>query len=124
MTILNDLAQAAAVLLLLELFVVLLIFLAIAGGLAFGLRWARGKTQPTFDLVNRYVGMGARYVHMGTDYAAKPVLLAASFAERVKGTAQAIRREVRGEEHRDPHVWTGPPAAEPVAPPEQAPVAH
>lgn len=123
MTVLNDLALAAAVLLLLELFVVVLVFLGIAGGLAWGLHWVHGKTDPTFSLIERYVGMGQKYVHLGTDYAAKPVILTANAAERVKGTAEAIRREVRREE-KPATVWTGPPAAEPVIPAaEDVPVA-
>lgn len=95
MNVLNHLAQAAAVLLLLELLVVLLIFAGVAGGLAFGLRWVRGKTDVAFTKAQAGLKIGDRYAHSGLDYLARPFILASGAAETVKGTAQALRREVR-----------------------------
>lgn len=95
MDVLNHLAQAAAVILLVELLVFLLIFAAAAGGLSFGLRWVRGKTSWAFDLVNTYVALAAKYVHTGTDYVAKPVIVASAFGDTVRTTASSVRNRVR-----------------------------
>lgn len=117
MSVLNHIAQAAAVFLLIELIVLLLVFVGVAGGLAFGLRWMRGKTGWAFEKANGYIVIGTRYLDKGTDYAAKPFILTTSFGERVKVTLDAIRDEVR-ELHRRaqelPEV-----AAAPVAPERQ-----
>lgn len=95
MSILNHLMQAAAVLLLFELLVMLLLFLGLAGGLAFGLRWGRGKLGPALrrgDAVLQRVGAA---VGKGLDYAARPFILASGLAETIKGTAEALRGEVQ-----------------------------
>jgi hypothetical protein len=94
-SVLNHLAQAAAVILLAELLVMLLIFAALAGGLAFGLRWGRGKMRAAFEKGNSYLPLARKYVHTGTDYVAKPLIAAGKFADTVKGTALAIRKRVR-----------------------------
>lgn len=95
MSVLHHLGQAAAVLLLLDLLIFLLIFVAVAGGLAFGLRWGRSKLGPLLDKGAHLEQRGAHYVSVGTDYAARPVIIAGGVAERIKGTAQAVRRMVR-----------------------------
>lgn len=95
MDILNHLGQAAAVILLIELLVVLMIFLAIAGGLAFGLHWVRGKTSWAFGKINTYVGKGTRLIHKGTDYAGLPFIKAGGLAATVRGTLDAIERRIR-----------------------------
>jgi hypothetical protein len=110
MDILNHLGQAAAVLLLLELLVVLVIFLAIAGGLAFGLRFGRGKLGPLLEKVNGYLPLVPKYMHVGTDYAAKPLIVASGFADTVKVTLAALERRIR--ELRAAHA-----AREAVTPP-------
>jgi hypothetical protein len=94
-SVLNHLAQAAAVILLAELLVMLLIFAALAGGLAFGLRWGRGKLRAAFEKGNSYLPLVRKYVHTGTDYVANPVIAAGKVADTVKGTALAIRKRVR-----------------------------
>jgi len=94
--VLRGLGDAAAALLLIELLVVLLILLAIAGGLAFGLHWVRSKTDWAFGKVNTYTGIGVRYIHIATDYAALPVIKVAGFAEAAKATAGAVRVRVQG----------------------------
>ena len=95
MTVLEHLAQAAAVILLLELLVGVLIFLAISGGLAFGLHWVRTKTSPAFTKVNQYTETGTGYVHRGTDYLALPVILAGRYASFTTGAVHSIQRRVR-----------------------------
>ena len=95
MNILEHLAQAAAVILLLQLLVFLLIFLAISGGLAFGLRWTRGKTNWAFEKVNRYSALGQKYIHTGTDYLALPVIKVSGGAERVRGILDSLERQTR-----------------------------
>lgn len=95
MNVLNHLMEAAAIILLLELLVVLLIFLGVAGGLAFGLHWVRGKTGPVFARIHHFVGLGTAYVDKGLGYAALPVTKAAALAETVRVTALAIRERVR-----------------------------
>jgi hypothetical protein len=110
--ILRHLAQAAAILLFLELFVLLMIFLGISGGLAFGLRWVRGKTRVASIKGNELSLTVRRYVHQGTDIAAKPVIATASAAEMIKATAQSIRSQV-GDARRD--------SPQPQAPPPDAP---
>lgn len=114
MSILNHLAQAAAILLLTELLVIVIIFAAISGGMAFGLHWIRGKAGGWFQIGSDYASKGAGYVHTGTDYAAKPIIMAAGIAERIKGTAESIRRRVRQAQHVD----EPPIAATAVQPPE------
>lgn len=113
MSVLDHLAQAAAVLLLLELLVVLLIFLGISGGLAFGLHWVRGKTDWAFDKANAFLPRITQYTHQGTGYVAKPFILAHKFGATTAGTADAIRNAVRGV-----HAATEPVAARPVPRPE------
>ena len=95
MSVLNHIAQAAAVILLIELLVIIFVFLGIAGGLAFGLRWARGKTGWAFGKANTYVSLATGYLHKGMDYAAKPFILAGGWADRVKGTAVALRDQAQ-----------------------------
>lgn len=116
MTILNHLAQAAAIILLLELMVVLLIFLGIAGGLAFGLKWVNGKSGTAFKLARDYSQKAAGYVHTATGYAALPVIKVRRFGETVGVTAEAVKRRVRRiEAARDRDVSVA--AAEPVPDP-------
>jgi hypothetical protein len=95
MTILNHLAQAAAVILLIYLLVALVIFAGIAGGLAFGLRWSRRKSGWAFEKVNGQLPTARKYVHQGTDYAAKPFILGGGLAARARVTAEGVRRRVQ-----------------------------
>jgi hypothetical protein len=95
MTVLNHLAQVAAIILILELMVVLLIFLAVAGGLAFGLRWVNGKADTAFKQANEYTQKAAGYVRTGTGYAALPVIQVRRHAETVGATVQAVKQRVR-----------------------------
>jgi hypothetical protein len=94
-TILHHLAQAAAVILLIELLVILLIFLGIAGGLAFGLHWVRGKTGWVFEKINGYASLATKYTRVGTEFVAKPFILGAGAVTRVRVTLEAIRRQFR-----------------------------
>jgi len=94
-SVLNHLGQAAAVLLLIDLFVLVIIFAGVAGGLAFGLRWGRGKLGPLISKGEELEKRGAHYVSIGTDYGARPVIGAGGLAERVKGTVDALRAMVR-----------------------------
>ena len=94
MSVLNHLAQAAAVLLLIELLVVLIIFLALGGGLAYGLRWGRGKLGPALEKANGYLLLIPKYTQVGSDYAAKPLIMAGGFAETVRVTLAALERRV------------------------------
>lgn len=105
--------EAAAVLLLLELLVVLLLFLGIAGGLAFGLRWIRGKTDWAFDTAQSGLHTGERYLKGGLDSVAKPFITLSGAAETVKGTARALRQEVRATRSATGSVAS--PAAVPVS---------
>lgn len=93
MSVMNHLAQAAAALLLLELLVVVLIFAAVAGGLAFGLRWVNGKTEWASSKVNGYLAIGRKYVHIGTDYVAKPFILFNGALARAETTIGSLRRQ-------------------------------
>jgi hypothetical protein len=95
MSVLDHLAQAAAVILLVELMVILIVFLAISGGLAFGLHWGRGKLGPLLEKGNTYVQQVPRYTEIATDYAARPVITAAGLSETVRATLEAIERRVR-----------------------------
>jgi hypothetical protein len=101
MGVLEHLAQAAAVILLFELIVVVLVFLAVTGGLAFGLHWIRGKTDPAFSRVNEYTGIGTGYVHRGTAYAALPFLKVGGIAATMGGTLDAIEKRVRQNRARE-----------------------
>lgn len=95
MAILDHLAQAAAVLLLIELLVVLLLFLAVTGGLAFGVHWIRGKTDWAFGKVNAQLPMVNKYVRIGTDYLALPIVKGNGFADTARVTILALERQVR-----------------------------
>ena len=88
------LGEAAAIILLLELLIVLLIFVAIAGGMAFGLRWVNGKTEWAFGKANGWVEVGQRYLHKGTDLAVTPLIMSFALADRILGTAESLRRQV------------------------------
>lgn len=94
MTVLHHLAQAAAVILLVELLVALALFLGVAGGLAFGLHWVRGKSDWAFGKANEYLPLAVRYTHSASDAVAKPFVTGAGWLERVKVTAEAVRRQV------------------------------
>jgi hypothetical protein len=118
--ILEHLAQAAAVILILELMVLLIIFLAVSGGLVFGLHWVQGKTDPAFGKVNEYVGIGTGYVRKGTGYAALPLILSGRYAGIAQGTLDAIRRQVRRSEARETGLAVANEAAK-SAQPEQEP---
>lgn len=118
MKILDHLAQAAAVLLLIELLVVLIIFLAVTGGLAFGLRWGRGKLGPLLEKVNSdYLPLIPKYTETGSDYAAKPFILANGFVETVKVTIAALERRIR--EARATREAAAAVAARPVSPADE-----
>ncbi len=95
MNILNHLGQAAALLLLLELMVILIVFLAVAGGLAFGLRWVENKSDWAFGKVNGYLPLVTKYTRLGSDYVALPFIKVGGFVSTVKGTASAIERRIR-----------------------------
>jgi hypothetical protein len=120
LSVVNHLAEAAAVILLIELIVVILIFAGISGGLAFGLRWVRGKTGWAFETANAYIRIGAQYLHTGTDYAAKPLIQAGAFADKIRRLTRAIQDQVR--RSRESEATTQPslvaaspsPIAEPV----------
>ena len=112
----NHLAQAAAVILLIELIVVLLVFLAISGGLAFGLWWARRKIGWAFEKGNTYVRLGTRYVHRGIDVAAKPFIAVSAVASKIKGTTEAIREDVRRNWRRPTIQEMAPTEAIPAEP--------
>lgn len=95
MQILQYAAEIAAVILILELMVVLLIFLGVAGGLAFGVHWVNGKTGPAFQKVRAYAGKGTEYVHTGTSYAALPVIVVRKYGETAGAAAEAMKLKVR-----------------------------
>lgn len=122
MRALHHLAQAAAIVLIVELIFVLLIILAISGGLAFGFRWVRKKEATAFDYADRYTKLGADYVHRGTDYAALPFLKAGHLTGRVEGTLKALQVRVRQSRQSgavSPTVGsTPPPPADPATTPE------
>lgn len=119
MTILHYAAEVAAVILILELMIVLLIFLGVAGGLAFGLRWVNGKTGSAFHLVRTYTAKGTGYVHTGTGYAALPVILVRKYAESAGTVASAIKQRV-GQTEAARAVQPAPVVAEPVSEPAVA----
>ena len=117
MDILNHLAQAAAVLLLLELLVVLIIFLAICGGLAFGLRWGRGKLAPLLEKANSYLPLIPKYTQVGSDYATMPLVKAAGFVATARVVLAELERRIR--ESRAAGSPTGPVAARPIPPADE-----
>lgn len=82
-------------LLLIELIVLILVLLGVAGGLAFGLRWVRGKVGWASGMANSYLGKGAHFLDIGLNYAALPVIKASGAVEMVKGTAAALRERVQ-----------------------------
>jgi len=95
--ILHHLGQVAAVILLVELLVVVLIFAAVAGGASYGLHWVRGKSGWAFGQVNHYTSLGAKYVHIGSDYVGVPFIKLGRVTDTVSGTAEAARASVRRE---------------------------
>jgi hypothetical protein len=107
----HHLGQAAATLLLVYLLFFVTIFLAIAGGLAFGLWWVRGKTDWAFGKVNVHVPAVQQIAHTGTDYIAKPFIVAGKAAATVEGTAEAVRARVRRVRSSDGDGDSGEPSA-------------
>jgi len=95
MKVLDHLAQAAAVLLLAELLVLVLIFVGLAGGLAFGLRWVRGKTTFAAEKATWALKLVDKYVDRALDIAVQPIIKVSGFAETVKGALHAIQRRVK-----------------------------
>jgi len=93
MSVMNHLAQAAAMLLLLEVLVVAMIFAAVSGGLAFGLHWVNGKTGWAFGKVHGYLALGRKYTHLATDYAGKPFILLGGWTDRIETTVGSLRRQ-------------------------------
>jgi hypothetical protein len=116
LTIFHHLAQAAAVILLVELLVVLLIFLGVAGGLAFGLHWVRGKSGWAFEQANGYLPLVTKYSRVGTGFVAKPFILGGGAGARVRVTLDAIQRQVR--ENRESSTGAEPAivASRPIDP--------
>jgi hypothetical protein len=106
-SILHHLAQAAAVILLVELLVLLMLFLGVAGGLAFGLHWTRGKSGWAFEKVNGYLPLLTKYSRVGTDLVAKPFIVGAGVSTQVRVTLESIRRQVR--ENRNSSTVGGTP---------------
>lgn len=82
-------------LLLIQLIVLILVLLGVAGGLAFGLRWTRGKVGWASDTANTYLGKATHYLDMGLNYAALPVIKASATAEMLKATSRSVRQRVR-----------------------------
>jgi len=127
LSVVNHLAEAAAVILLIELIVVIVILAGISGGLAFGLRWVRGKTGWAFEKANAYIRLGAMFLHTGTDYAAKPLIHTSAFADKIISLTREIQAQVRrsrapGAVPLPSHGAASPgPIAEP-APETEAPV--
>jgi hypothetical protein len=121
LSVVNHLAEAAAVILLIELIVGILIFAGISGGLAFGLRWVRGKTGGAFEKANAYVRIGAQYIHTGTDYAAKPFILTSAFAEKLRSLPRAIQEQVRRSRESGAATPPSPVAASPSPTAEPSP---
>lgn len=113
MYVLEHLAYAAAVILIFELIVLILVFLGMSGGLAFGLHWVRGKTGPAFTKVNQYSETGTEYVHRGTDYATLPIVKAGRVAGTISGTLDAINRMVRQNRARKAGLELANEAAKP-----------
>src|SRR5947209_11730706 len=119
MTWLDDLGQAAAVILLIELLVMLIIFLALAGGLAFGLWWVRGKAPVGYEKVNGYLPLARKYTHQATDMAAMPLIKTAGFVERIAVTLDSLRRSTEAPAESAAAAPSVPQvAAEPVERPE------
>ena len=116
MSVLHHLAQAAAVILLIELLVVLIIFLALAGGLAFGLHWMRGKTDWAFDKANGYLALVPKYTQTGTNLVAKPIIVGSGGVARVAATLEAIRRQVRSSRSSQPPIEPPMVASRPIDP--------
>lgn len=119
MYLLNHLAYAAALLLLLELLVMALLFAGISGGLAFGLHWVNGKTEWAFGLVNRYLPMVRTYVHRGTGYVGKPFILLNAGLARLEATAGSLSRQLRDRRAQRQAVPAEPLAAVPVTRPTE-----
>lgn len=119
MYVLNHLAYAAALLLLLELLVVALLFAGISGGLAFGVHWVNGKTDWAFGLVNRYLPMVRTYVHRGTGYVGKPFILLNAGLARLEATVGSLRRQAGEVRSRQQAQELAPPAAVPVPRPQE-----
>ncbi|MGH2448616.1 MAG: hypothetical protein ACRDFS_08445 [Chloroflexota bacterium] len=102
MPILNHFAQAAAILLLGQLIVLLLVFAVIAGLVVFGLRFGRRRSQPGLQRANSLLAIAQSKVHQGTDMVARPVIALAGATDTMRATAMAIRHKVRGEPEPEP----------------------
>lgn len=114
MSVLNHLAQAAAIIMLGELLIVLIIFLAISGGLAYGTHWVVGKTDWAFGKVNGYVALGRRYLRTGLDYVALPFIKATGYSVQAGATLRGVRERIRQIQAARQPALPEPPAALPV----------
>lgn len=134
MSVLNHVALFAAMLLLIQLIVLILVLLGVAGGLAFGLRWTRGKVTWASTLGNTYLGKATHFLDIGLNYAALPVIKVSGAVEMVKATSAAIRErihlltggetEIQPRPHMLAHQGAGSPPPLPPAAPAPEPYPH
>ncbi len=116
MSVMNHLAEAAAAILLLEVFVLALIFAALTGGLAFGLQWVNGKTEWIFGMVNGFLPPVRKYTSLALDTVAKPFIVLSAWTERVETTARSLQRQAAAIRARTSGHEVLPPPSEQAQP--------
>ncbi|HEX8918034.1 MAG TPA: hypothetical protein VF898_06000 [Chloroflexota bacterium] len=110
MSVLNHIAQVAAVILLIEVIVVVLLMGGIFGGLAFGLRWVRGKVGLVSRHANHYLALGRSWLDKGLNAAALPVIKGAAWSDQLGATVAGVRTRVRDLQLRRQAVPAAGPA--------------
>ena len=97
MNIISSASYVAAILLSLEAFVLLLIPLAIVGGLWYGTRWLRLKLPPVFVQVHKYVALFKFYVERGCASIVAPLIAAHALAAQVRAVCRGLAGFFQGE---------------------------
>jgi hypothetical protein len=97
MNIISSASYVAVILLSLEAFVLLLIPLAIVGGLWYGTRWLRRRLPPVFVQVRKYVALFNLYVERGCASIVAPLMAAHTLTSQVRAVCRGLAGFFPGE---------------------------
>jgi hypothetical protein len=98
MNIFSPAAHIAVILLSIEAFVLLLIPLAITGGLWYGVRWLRRKLPPLFAQARKYLAQAHLYAERGSATAAAPFIAAHAFSAQARAWRVTLAGFFQGED--------------------------
>jgi hypothetical protein len=100
MDLLTHLAEAASLILIAELLVMLVLLAAVSLGLAYGPHWLVGKSGDAFEKVNAQLPTAKGYVHTGNEVARKPFIQLNRLTEAVTQRTLALRDRLQAARSR------------------------